>query len=74
MHVLNLLTQVEFTGEDGTDTGGLRREFFRLLRTDLSGSYLNCTGGFQHNSVALQVYVRTCMYCGMYVHVYTHEL
>ena len=29
MHVLNLFTQVEFIGEDGTDIGGLRREFFR---------------------------------------------
>ena len=37
---VHLFIQVEFTGEEGTDTGGLRREFFRLLRTDMSGAYL----------------------------------
>ena len=44
-------------GEAGTDTGGLRREFFRLLTRSLSETYLNATGGFQHNSVALQVHI-----------------
>ena len=50
---VHLFIQVEFTG---TDTGGLRREFFRLLTTDMSGAYLNSFGGFQHNTLALQVY------------------
>ena len=43
-------------GEVGTDTGGLSREFFRLLRNEVSGVYFNSAGGFQHNSLALQVY------------------
>jgi len=52
--------QVEFAGEDGSDTGGLRREFFCLLTKGVAGAYLNATGAFQHNSVALQVQAHSC--------------
>lgn len=47
--------QVEFVGEVGSDTGGLKREFFCLLTRSLSETYLYASGSFQHNSVALQV-------------------
>ena len=30
-------------------------QVFCILKMGMAGAYLNCTGGFQHNSVALQV-------------------
>ena len=47
--------QVEFVGELGHDTGGLKREFFRLLSKAISEKYMTPTGCLQHDSVALQV-------------------
>ena len=46
--------QVEFLGEQGSDTGGLTREFFRLVGYHAT-KYLEPSGCFKHNSVALQV-------------------
>ena len=46
---------MEFVGEFGSDTGGLKREFFRLLTRSMAETYMDATGCFQHNSVALQV-------------------
>ena len=47
--------KVEFLGEQGSDTGGLTREFFRLVAYHTSSRYMENTGCFKHNSVALQV-------------------
>ncbi len=47
--------QVSFIGEDGMDGGGLTREFFTLLIKDLSRIYLEVTGIFRHDALALQV-------------------
>ena len=47
--------KVEFLGEQGSDTGGLTREFFRLVAYYTSSRYMENTGCFKHNSVALQV-------------------
>lgn len=44
---------VVFVGE-GADSGGLIREFFKLLKPDMN-KYLEETGCFKHNSVAYQV-------------------
>ena len=52
-------------GEVGCDTGGLKREFFRLLTRSLSETYLFTTGSFMHNSVALQVHELYCKTCVM---------
>lgn len=49
--------KVEFLGEQGSDTGGLTREFFRLVAYHTSSRYMENTGCFKHNSVALQVTV-----------------
>ena len=46
-------------GEVGDDTGGLKREFFRLLTRAISDTYLTPAGCVQHNSVALQVKMHT---------------
>ena len=40
-------------GEQGSDTGGLTREFFRLVGLHASIKYMEPTGCFKHNSVAL---------------------
>ena len=47
--------QVSFTGETGTDSGGLSREFFTLLSRDMARTYLEVTGVFRHDGLALQV-------------------
>lgn len=47
--------QVEFLGEDGSDTGGLRCEFFTLAFKEFSFKYLEGRGSFKHNAVAYQV-------------------
>ena len=47
--------QVEFLGEQGSDTGGLTREFFDLVGYHASAKYFEPTGCFKHNSVAFQV-------------------
>ena len=41
--------------EAGSDTGGLTREFFRLFSKAVISTYLEETGCFKHNAVALQV-------------------
>lgn len=41
-------------GEQGTDGGGLTREFFTLVTRHCS-RYMESTGCFKHNSLALQV-------------------
>lgn len=50
-----LYIQVEFIGEDGCDTGGLRREFFSLLARNVTPSFIDDKGVFVHNALALQV-------------------
>ena len=45
-----------FLGEEGSDGGGLSREFFRLVAAH-SSKYLEATGCFKHNSLALKVVV-----------------
>lgn len=50
-----LLLQVSFIGEDGYDNGGLFREFFNLLSKEIIAKYMEPTGTFRHNAVALQV-------------------
>ena len=47
--------QVEFLGEDGVDTGGVTQEFFRLIGYHTATKYMESTGCFKHNSLALQV-------------------
>ena len=42
-------------GEEGSDTGGLTREFFRLIAYNMKSKYLEKTGCFQHNAIAYQV-------------------
>ena len=44
-----------FVGEAGSDVGGLTREFFRLIKYDMS-IYIDSTGSLKHNSLALQVF------------------
>ena len=47
--------QVVFVGEQGQDTGGLTREFFRLICYSMKSKYMEPTGCFRHNAVAYQV-------------------
>ena len=47
--------QVTFAGESGRDYGGLSREFFTIIKKDMSRIYLEVTGVFRHNSLAFQV-------------------
>ena len=44
-----------FVGEQGSDTGGLTREFFRLIQYSIMAKYMEDTGCFRHNAVAYQV-------------------
>ncbi len=39
------------------DTGGLTREFFRLVFQEVARRYLESSGCFSHNAVALQVLI-----------------
>ncbi|XP_019853033.1 PREDICTED: uncharacterized protein LOC109582636 [Amphimedon queenslandica] len=57
---------VVFVGEEGSDLGGLTREFFRLLSHDIS-SYIDCTGCFTHDSLAFQnnIYLKLGILAGM---------
>lgn len=48
--------QVVFVGEEGVDTGGLTREFFRLICYAIGSRYLESTGCFRHDATAYQVY------------------
>ena len=41
-------------GEKGSDSGGLTREFFTLMARYFA-KYIEPTGCFKHNSLALQV-------------------
>jgi len=50
-----------FVGEDGIDTGGLTREFFRLLAASFSAKYLDATGCFKQNAIAYQVSKLECI-------------
>ncbi len=40
------LLQVEFVGETGSDTGGLKQGFFRLFSKEFAEKYLEATGCF----------------------------
>lgn len=44
-----------FCDEPGHDTGGLTREFFRLVKYAISSKYMESTGCFLHNALAYQV-------------------
>ncbi len=46
---------MEFVGEEGSDTGGLTREYFTLIAKSLCPKYMDDKGCFNHNSIALQV-------------------
>lgn len=48
-------SKVLYTGEEGSDTGGLTREFFRLIGYSISSKYLDSAGAFMHNAIAYQV-------------------
>ena len=50
-----------FVGEDGIDTGGLTREFFRLIAASFSQKYLDSTGCFKRNAIAFQVSKFECI-------------
>ena len=52
--------QVEFVGEDGVDTGGLKREFFSLLFKKFNRKYMHVEGCLKHNAIALQVCQKSC--------------
>ena len=53
--ILYIIIQVEFLGEQGTDTGGLTREFYRLIGYHASLKYFENTGCLKHNLIAFQV-------------------
>ena len=66
--------QVEFVGEEGVDTGGLRREFFRLLADSASQDL--CWGQerarvFRHDVTALQVCISPYL---SFLHICTYLL
>ena len=44
-------------GEQGADTGGLTREYFRLVFQQMSLKYMQPSGCFKHDSIAYQVSV-----------------
>ena len=44
-----------FVGEQGSDGGGLTREFFKFISFSITSKYMENTGCFMHNSVAYQV-------------------
>ena len=44
-----------FISEEGHDTGGLTREFFRLIAYTISTKYLDSAGCFKHDAIAYQV-------------------
>ena len=46
---------MDFVAEDGEDTGGITREFFRLLASEIQRKYFSETGCMKHNIVAFQV-------------------
>ena len=48
-HVLSCISlmQVEFVGEQGSDTGGMTREFFTYVGHAMSTRYLTQTGCFK---------------------------
>jgi hypothetical protein len=62
-HMLNVV----FVGEEGSDTGGLTREFFRLVSYALKSRYITATGCFRHDAVAYQdsVYFRLGLLAAM---------
>ncbi len=47
--------QVVFCDENGSDTGGLTREFIRLVSYAMNAKYMTSTGCFQHKALAYQV-------------------
>ena len=60
----------EFLGEQGSDTGGLTREFLRLVGQHATKP----SGCFKHNSVALQVQYLGLSYVGQPLHNYAMYL
>ena len=67
------LVQVEFLGEQGSDTGGFTQEFFRLVGHHAT-KYMEPSGCFEHNSVALQVQYLGLPYIGQPLHNYAMYL
>ena len=53
---ISFRVQVEFVGEQGSDTGGITREFFTYVGHAMSTRYLTQSGCFKHNSSAYQVW------------------
>lgn len=51
-----------FVGEEGVDTGGLTREFFRIICDSIRSRYLESTGCFRHNATAYQVAIQLNVY------------
>ena len=49
-----IFIQVYFLGVNGSDGGGLTREFFSLMARHFT-KYIEQTGCFKHNSLALHV-------------------
>ena len=47
--------QITFVDELGEDGGGLSREFFTLFGKDMARKYLEVTGVFRHDAMALKV-------------------
>ena len=65
--------QVEFLGEQGSDNRGVTREFFRLVGQHAT-KYMEPSGCFEHNSVALQVQYLGLSYVGQPLHNYAMYL
>lgn len=59
----DFISQVEFVGEQGSNTRGLTQEFFRLVGLHAYTKYMEPTGCLIHNSIALQVYYCKCHIC-----------
>ena len=55
---LKLLIQVVFVGEEGVDTGGLTREFFRLICYSIGSKFFESKGCLRHNATAYQVAIQ----------------
>ena len=65
---MNAIIQVIFVGEEGEDTGGLRREFWRLFALQAVDQY--CIGDahktFLQNVPALQVSLQLILYIALF--------
>lgn len=66
MVILCIFCKVSFIGENGTDGGGLTREFFTIFGKDLARKYIETTGTFRHNAMALQARLFVINYIANY--------